>query len=101
MPVTAYCQKPGCHRAWPRDPALEVACPTCKAGIGVSCRRPSGHSAFGKFNVHADRDIAADLAGAYGECPSGRCGLKNKRRKEEAFRQQKEAEAMPLFNACL
>lgn len=52
---------------------LEVACPDCGAGIGVRCKRPSGHS--GPFvDAHASRDLAADAAGAYGPCPLGRCG---------------------------
>lgn len=70
--MTAFCLKPQCERTWPRDPVLEVPCPTCHAGVGMWCRRPSGHS-FKSF--HRERDIAADLAGAYGRCPTGRCGL--------------------------
>lgn len=68
------CSIPGCDREWPRDPMLEVPCPDCGAGIGVHCKRPSGHS--GPFvNAHASRDLAADAAGAYGTCPLGRCGI--------------------------
>lgn len=66
----------GCRREWARDPIYEVACPTCRAGIGHPCVRPSGHGSFGDF--HRERDIAADRAGAYGVCPLGRCGLANK-----------------------
>jgi len=73
--VTVYCQKPGCDRSWPRDPALEVACPSCGAGIGQKCKRPSGHTAWQGW-VHGERDIIADRQGQYGVCPSGRCGLK-------------------------
>jgi hypothetical protein len=39
MPVT--CSE--CGEAWPRDPALEVRCPTRHAPVGVKCQRPSGH----------------------------------------------------------
>lgn len=68
-----YCQKPGCGRSWPRDPALEVPCPDCTAPVGSPCRRPSGHRVFG-HGVHGARDLAADAAGKYEICPSGRCG---------------------------
>jgi hypothetical protein len=66
----------GCDLKWARDPVLEVACPDCGAGVGVYCRRPSGHANFG-HSFHAARDIAADRAGAYGVCPLGKCGLEN------------------------
>lgn len=70
----AVCQKLGCTMSWPRDPVLEVACPDCRAAIGVRCRRPSGHS--GPFvELHASRDILADREGKYGPCPLGLCGL--------------------------
>jgi hypothetical protein len=74
---TAVCQTPGCGLTWPRDPVLEVPCPTCKAPIGTGCKRPSGHS--GPFvELHADRDLLADREGKYGSCPLGRCGLSNR-----------------------
>lgn len=75
--MTVHCLKPGCDLAWPRDPVLEVACPACHVRPGAKCRRPSGHTAWGEGNFHAARDIAADQAGSYGPCPSGRCGLEN------------------------
>lgn len=34
-----------CGEEWPRDPRLEVACPTCQAPVGQKCRRPSEHEA--------------------------------------------------------
>lgn len=71
------CLKPGCDRTWPHDPVLDVPCPDCKVGVGVKCRRPSGHGAFGGA-FHAARDIAADKAGAYGPCPLNLCGLARK-----------------------
>lgn len=74
MSGPVICMKPNCGREWPRDPALEVECPDCHAAIGVQCRRPSGHSNFGKCNVHASRDLKADALGHYGVCPSARCG---------------------------
>lgn len=73
MARAMYCQKPGCDRSWPRDPALEVRCPDCGAPVGSPCKRPSGHTVFA-FGVHASRDLAADAAGKYGVCPTGRCG---------------------------
>ena len=71
-----FCAKPGCHLRYTRDPVLEVACPDCKAPIGVGCRRPSGHS--GPFvELHASRDLLADTLGKYGVCPFGLCGRAN------------------------
>lgn len=66
------CVKAGCDRTWPRDPALEVPCPTCQARAGAKCKRPSGHSAWQHW-VHAERDLAAEAAGHYGQCPLGVC----------------------------
>ena len=59
-----------CGQEWPRDPALEVPCPVCRAGIGQICRRPSGHRVFGGA-FHPDRDRLAmmEVAG-YGKCPA-------------------------------
>jgi hypothetical protein len=68
------CAKPGCSLEWPRDPILEVGCPDCGAGVGVRCKRPSGHGG-GFVDAHASRDLAADAAGAYGTCPLGICGV--------------------------
>jgi hypothetical protein len=56
-----------CGQEWPRDPALEVPCPTCHAPIGVKCRRPSGHGC----ELHASRDQAAMDAGCLRPCPKG------------------------------
>lgn len=69
----AHCQVPGCGKSWPRDPVLDVDCPTCPAKAGARCRRPSEHPVPGGF--HPERDLAADAAGAYGPCPLNRCGL--------------------------
>lgn len=54
-----------CGEEWPRDPALEVPCPTCHAPVGVKCRRPSGHGCV----LHASRDQAAMDAGFLRPCP--------------------------------
>jgi hypothetical protein len=51
-----------CGQEWPRDPRLEVSCPTCGAAIGVRCRRPSGHNVFGG-QPHQLREEAAIVAG--------------------------------------
>lgn len=59
-----------CGQEWPRDPALEVPCPTGRAPVGAGCRRPSGHG--GNFvGIHADRDRAALSAGLLAACPAG------------------------------
>ncbi len=80
---TAHCAKPGCTVTWTRDPALEVPCPDCRAGVGARCRRPSGHA--GAFtDLHAARDLLADARGAYGRCPLGICGAAS-RPKQSAF----------------
>ena len=74
--ATAHCNRSGCAATWPRDPVLEVACPDCDAGVGVRCRRPSGHA--GPFtDLHTARDLLADARGAYGHCPLGLCGVAN------------------------
>lgn len=78
----------GCGRQWPRDPVLEVECPTCKAGVGVRCKRPSGWTTWGASDVHAERDIAADRAGKYGVCPLQRCGLAVKEHRAAAAPEQ-------------
>jgi hypothetical protein len=72
--MTVVCLK-GCEREWPRDPILEVGCPVCHAPVGAKCRNPSGWTKWGDNAFHAERDIAADRAGAYGTCPLGLCGL--------------------------
>ena len=63
--MTATCWNYG--ETWPRDPALEVECPTCHARVGVKCRRPSGHSC----ELHHSRDQAAMDAGFLRPCPKG------------------------------
>lgn len=59
----AKCER--CGETWPRDPALEVACPTCHAGVGQPCMRPSEHKAW---TLHASRDQAAMDAGLLKKC---------------------------------
>jgi len=61
--MTARCN--ACGQAWPRDPALEVACPDCRAPAGSPCRRPSGHGC----TVHAGRDRLAMKMGLLAPCP--------------------------------
>lgn len=64
MPVKCH----RCGQEWPRDPALEVKCPQCNAGVGVRCRRPSGHYLMG-CQVHASRDRLALERGVLQKCP--------------------------------
>jgi hypothetical protein len=78
----AICNKPGCNREWDHDPILDVICPDCHAGVGVRCKRPSGHSG-GFVEAHASRDIAADAQGAYGPCPLGLCGISVQPKQQE------------------
>lgn len=60
----------GCEQMWPRDPVLEVSCPTCSAGTGQKCRRPSEH-AGGFVHPHVDRDrLAMQQVEGYGTCPA-------------------------------
>lgn len=64
--MSVQCQR--CGQEWPRDPALEVACPTCRAPIGAWCKRPSGHQAQ---DLHTARDrLALDTIPDYGRCPA-------------------------------
>lgn len=48
-----------CGQEWPRDPALEVPCPTCNAAIGRACKRPSGHALMTDSRIHPARDRRA------------------------------------------
>ena len=61
--MTVSCS--ACGQEWPRDPALEVVCPTCSSQIGHFCgsKRPSGHKVrFGSTLIHPARDqLAMDL----------------------------------------
>lgn len=59
-----------CGQEWPRDPALEVECPTCRAPVGRKCRRPSGHPVLGPNRMHPKRDNAAMSAGLLMRCPA-------------------------------
>lgn len=68
--MSVVCQR--CGQEWPRDPVLEVACPTCHAKVGTRCKRPSGHDA----EVHADRDrLAMATVPGYGQCPESAKGM--------------------------
>ena len=60
--MTARCNT--CGQEWPRDPALEVACPDCHARVGSDCRRPSGHACV----IHAARDRLAIDSGFLNPC---------------------------------
>ena len=56
-----------CGKEWERDPALEVACPSCSAEVGQQCRRPSGHPC----RIHAKRDRRAlEEVCDYSTCPA-------------------------------
>ena len=46
-----------CGRIFPRDPALEVPCPKCGAGVGYKCDE-----------YHIERDYAALDAGVIPPC---------------------------------
>lgn len=61
--MAAVCH--ACGETWPRDPALEIECPDCRAPIGSPCKRPSGHRAS---RLHNARDAAAMAAGIIGRC---------------------------------
>lgn len=56
-----------CGKEWDRDPALEVACPSCPAEVGQKCERPSEH----KCRIHTKRDQRAleEVCG-YSKCPA-------------------------------
>jgi hypothetical protein len=63
-----------CGQTWPRHPALEVVCPTCHAGVGSGCQRPSEHKAFGGF-IHVEREQLAVDMGVLPMCPKGPTAL--------------------------
>lgn len=58
----------GCGQTWPRDPSLEVACPSCHAPVGRWCQRPSGHRAA---SLHAERERLAIAEGFLQLCSAG------------------------------
>ncbi len=63
-----------CGQTWPRDPALEVACPTCNRPVGKACVRPSQHETYGR-QPHAARDrLAMREVEGYVQCPAARAG---------------------------
>ncbi len=51
-----------CGQKWPRDPRIEVPCPSCPAPVGVKCQRLSGHNVWGG-QPHETREEAAIQAG--------------------------------------
>lgn len=62
-----------CGQEWPRDPALEVKCPTCNARTGIYCSevRPSGYRIrFGSTLIHPARDQLAMDLGFLQKCPA-------------------------------
>jgi hypothetical protein len=95
MERPVFCQRPGCYKRWERDPILEVDCPTCPAKAGEACQRPSGHRPWGVHGrFHPERDLAADVAGKYGECPLSYCGQANA---ENRRRLELEEDGQPAF----
>jgi hypothetical protein len=83
------------------DPVFMVSCPSCEAGKGEKCRRPSGHLVWNSEwsglpkGAHADRDIKALKEGVYGTCP-GPCPdsyEELQRRKRKRKQKQKEEKA--------
>lgn len=70
-----------CGQQWPRDPALEVACPICLAPAGVKCRRPSGHPC----DLHAARDRRALDLGLINPCPAAQRKPDNERHIQQRF----------------
>lgn len=73
------CQKDGCDRSWDQDPVFMVGCPSCEAGPGEKCKRPSGHPVWNPGwsglpkGAHPKRDLKALEEGKYGTCPTGKC----------------------------
>ena len=63
--MTVRCN--ACGQEWPRDPALEVESPECRAATGAHCRRPSGQHCA----VHAARDRLAMQRVFFAPCPAG------------------------------
>ena len=59
-----------CGTEWPRDPVYEAPCPDCLAPVGEGCRRPSGHTAWGRGSFHKVREIHALALGVLQPCPA-------------------------------
>ena len=87
--MTVFCTY--CGEGWPRDPALEVTCPSCsRGGGGRRCVRPSGHEG----EIHADRDRRAmderAIAPLPGPVPRGRTREDEPAQGRTAFRGENE-----------
>lgn len=68
------CNVGSCDRSWNRHPILEISCPTCGAGEGEMCKRPSGHGVNGEHGrYHTHRYYDALDEGHFGDCPLDRC----------------------------
>jgi hypothetical protein len=61
QPKRSYCKSCGGWAVYGSTCPKTIACPTCPAGYGQSCKRPSGHRAA---NVHASRCAAAEAIDA-------------------------------------
>lgn len=85
-----------CGRTWPRDPALEVPCPSCNAPIGRKCKRPSEHGVYGG-QPHAARDRAAMEAGFLELCPAGPTAQRNKEEEQRTKRKEGPAKQLSLL----
>ena len=69
--MTVSCS--ACGQEWPRDPALEVNCPSCCAKVGHYCSepRPSGYRVrFGAALIHPAREQLAMDLGFLQRCPA-------------------------------
>lgn len=69
--MTVSCS--ACGTEWPRDPALEVKCPTCNASVAKYCAqpRPSGYRVkFRQPLIHPARDQLALDMGFLQRCPA-------------------------------
>jgi predicted RNA-binding Zn-ribbon protein involved in translation (DUF1610 family) len=85
--MTVSCS--ACGQEWPRDPALELKCPTCNARPGTYCSqpRPSGHRVrFGGTLIHPGRDQLAMDMGLLQRC--------------QAAQPRPHPDALPLFASC-
>lgn len=77
-----------CGQTWPRDPAVEVPCPTCHAPIGRNCRRPSGHPIPGD-KIHPGRDhLAMATVPGYGRCPKAPAPAAERSTQGDLFRRK-------------
>jgi len=70
-PIVGECGQCGYVREFDKHPLRLVKCPSCRAGVGAPCKRPSGHTQWGGAE-HVKREQLIVDSGLFPPCPD--CG---------------------------